>query len=118
MFKIDTIFKKIRLPAVFIVAFAVATSAFCAVYRVVRVTDGDTIKVIKDEKIVTVRLVGIDAPERGRGKHKAGQPYSTESNEIPRRPRAEQGGHAQRLWCRQIRPHAGRGFRWRHEREP
>lgn len=68
--------KALQLPAVLIVALAVVTSAFCAGYRAVRVTDGDTIKVVKDEKVVTVRLVGIDAPERGRGKRQAGQPYS------------------------------------------
>jgi endonuclease YncB( thermonuclease family) len=34
-----------------------------AIYRVVEVIDGDTIKVDIGEKIVTVRLIGIDTPE-------------------------------------------------------
>jgi micrococcal nuclease len=33
--------------------------------RVVGVTDGDTLTVLRDGRAVTVRLVGIDAPEKG-----------------------------------------------------
>src|SRR5262249_4765037 len=33
--------------------------------RVVGVTDGDTIAVLRDDHATTVRLVGIDAPEKG-----------------------------------------------------
>ncbi len=32
-------------------------------YRVVSVSDGDTIKVMMDKKIETVRLIGVDTPE-------------------------------------------------------
>ena len=47
------------------VDLAVATAAFCAGYRLVRVNDGDTIKIVKDGKVVTVRLVdAIQAPAR------------------------------------------------------
>ena len=42
---------------------------------VIRVLDGDTIKVKKEGKIVTVRLYGIDAPELPRA-HRPGQPFS------------------------------------------
>ena len=44
--------------------------------RVVRVTDGDTIKVAINGMEIIVRLVGIDAPERGKKKNAPGQPYS------------------------------------------
>jgi len=37
--------------------------------KVVSVTDGDTIKVLKDGKQIKIRLASIDCPERG-------QPYS------------------------------------------
>ncbi len=44
-----------------------------------RVTDGDTITVITDGQKFTIQLVGIDAPEKSRGKHKPGQPFSQKS---------------------------------------
>jgi len=44
--------------------------------RVVRVTDGDTIKAKINGMEIIVRLVGIDAPEKSRKKNKPGQPYS------------------------------------------
>jgi endonuclease YncB( thermonuclease family) len=44
--------------------------------RVVRVTDGDTIKAVADHMEIVVRLVGIDAPEKSRKKNEPGQPYS------------------------------------------
>lgn len=48
-------------------------------FKVTRVTDGDTIKVIGDGSKITVRLVGIDAPETSKKKHKLGQPFSQKS---------------------------------------
>ena len=44
--------------------------------RVVRVTDGDTIKAATDQIGIIIRLVGIDAPEKSRKKNEPGQPYS------------------------------------------
>jgi endonuclease YncB( thermonuclease family) len=44
--------------------------------RVVRVTDGDTIKAVSDHMEIIVRLVGIDAPETSKKKNEPGQPYS------------------------------------------
>ena len=44
--------------------------------RVVRVTEGDTIKAAVDHMEIIVRLVGIDAPEKSRKKGEPGQPYS------------------------------------------
>ena len=44
-----------------------------------RVTDGDTIKVTGDGSKITIRLVGIDAPETSKKKHESGQPFSQKS---------------------------------------
>ncbi|MGA9535756.1 MAG: thermonuclease family protein [Desulfobacterales bacterium] len=48
-------------------------------FNCTRVTDGDTITVVTDGQKVTIRLVGIDAPEKSRGKHEPGQPFSQSS---------------------------------------
>jgi len=45
-------------------------------FKVVRVSDGDTINAESDENKIKVRLVGIDAPETKKGKRNPGQPYS------------------------------------------
>jgi micrococcal nuclease len=45
-------------------------------HRVQRVYDGDTILVAGPQESYLVRLVGIDAPETGKGKGAEGQPYS------------------------------------------
>ncbi|MFO7750139.1 MAG: thermonuclease family protein [Desulfobacteraceae bacterium] len=50
-------------------------------FRVVKVYDGDSIKVKNNTLTLMVRLVGIDAPESGHGKL-AGQPYSSESKQL------------------------------------
>jgi endonuclease YncB( thermonuclease family) len=49
------------------VAFAVAAPAVAETFsgRVVGVTDGDTITVLRDGQAVKIRLEGIDCPERG-----------------------------------------------------
>jgi endonuclease YncB( thermonuclease family) len=48
-------------------------------YKIVRVTDGDTIEIINNGKTTTIRLVGIDAPEKFKKKIEAGQPFSQKS---------------------------------------
>ena len=48
-------------------------------FKCTRVTDGDTITVVTDGQKVTIRLVGIDAPEKSRSKHQPGQPFSQTS---------------------------------------
>jgi len=48
-------------------------------YQVTRVIDGDTIKVDDGTKKITIRLVGIDAPETSKGKNDPGQPFSQQS---------------------------------------
>ena len=47
-------------------------------YRVHRVVDGDTItlRAANNSADITVRLVGIDAPEKSKAKREPGQPYS------------------------------------------
>ena len=49
---------------------------FAASGQVRYVYDGDTIAVAGAQGEVVVRLVGIDAPETGKGKGQPGQPYS------------------------------------------
>ena len=48
---------------------------FAGQFRVVRVYDGDTLTATGHDIEIKVRLVGIDAPELKRGKHKPGQPF-------------------------------------------
>ena len=48
-------------------------------FKCTRVTDGDTITVVTAGQKRTIRLVGIDAPEKSRGKHQPGQPFSQKS---------------------------------------
>jgi endonuclease YncB( thermonuclease family) len=47
-----------------------------------RVTDGDTITVVCDGQKHTIRLVGIDAPEKSHGKYQPGQPFSQNSTKF------------------------------------
>jgi micrococcal nuclease len=53
--------------------------ANAAQYKCTRVTDGDTITVTQNGFKLTIRLVGIDAPEKSRKKHEPGQPFSQAS---------------------------------------
>ena len=48
-------------------------------FKVIRVYDGDTVKATGHDIEIKVCLVGIDAPEASKGKHKPGQPYSQEA---------------------------------------
>ena len=50
-----------------------------AQFKCTRVTDGDTITVTQNGFKTTIRLVGIDAPEKSRKKHDPGQPFSQAS---------------------------------------
>lgn len=45
-------------------------------FKITRVYDGDTVKAQGHDIEITVRLVGIDAPETSRKKKEPGQPYS------------------------------------------
>jgi micrococcal nuclease len=48
-------------------------------YQASRVVDGDTIIVKKGDTKLTIRLVGIDAPEVSHAKNEPGQPFSQQS---------------------------------------
>ncbi len=69
------------LGIVLIFLFLPALS-LAAQFKVTRVTDGDTIKVTNNGTTATIRLVGIDAPEKSRRKHQPGQPYSKKSTKL------------------------------------
>lgn len=51
------------------------TVSSAGLFKVVRVYDGDTVKAMGYDIEIKVRLVGIDAPETSKGKHKPGQPF-------------------------------------------
>jgi micrococcal nuclease len=53
-----------------------ASFSFAGQYKVTRVIDGDTIRVISYGTKTTVRLVGIDAPEVANSKNTLDQPFS------------------------------------------
>lgn len=55
------------------------TPALAGQLKVTRVVDGDTIKLRGTAGEVTIRLVGIDAPEASHGKKEPGQPYSRQA---------------------------------------
>ena len=56
-------------------------SSFAGQFKVTRAYDGDTIKVAENGKEITIRLVGIDAPEISHKKHLPGQPFCLKSKE-------------------------------------
>jgi endonuclease YncB( thermonuclease family) len=53
--------------------------SFASQYKSTRVVDGDTIKVANNGNQLTIRFVGIDAPETSRKKREAGQSFSQKS---------------------------------------
>ena len=73
----------IKAAGKLLLIFALITWAtsicFAGEYQVSRVIDGDTIEVMKGAVKLTVRLVGIDAPEVSHKKHEPGQPFSQQS---------------------------------------
>ena len=73
---------KILKNSAFIIAIIIVivpVIVFAAQYKCTRVTDGDTITVTQNGFKSTIRLVGIDAPEKSRKKHDPGQPFSQTS---------------------------------------
>jgi endonuclease YncB( thermonuclease family) len=69
------------IPKIIPITIFIAIPAICFAgqLKVVRVTDGDTIKVVNNGKASTIRLVGIDAPETSKKKNQPGQPFSRKS---------------------------------------
>ena len=73
--------KKLSHAAVILLLLTLCFSIplHAAQYKCTRVTDGDTITVTQNGFKTTIRLVGIDAPEKSRKKHDPGQPFSQAS---------------------------------------
>ena len=51
-------------------------------YKVIRVYDGDTITALNAGQKQSIRLVGIDTPEKSRKKNEPGQPYSQKATKF------------------------------------
>jgi micrococcal nuclease len=62
-----------------VTVFLISTVCSAWQQRVTRVVDGDTIKVKDATGELTIRLVGIDAPEVSHKKRESGQPFSQQS---------------------------------------
>jgi endonuclease YncB( thermonuclease family) len=71
---------RIILPALLLVLLFPAVS-LAGQYEVYRVVDGDTFVVKHGSVKLTIRMVGIDAPEASTSKHRAGQPFSRQSTQ-------------------------------------
>jgi endonuclease YncB( thermonuclease family) len=67
--------------AVFSIFLALPLFSFAGPFKVVHLYDGDTIEVTENGKELTVRLVGIDAPEISTKKHLPGQPFCLKAKE-------------------------------------
>ena len=72
----------------FLILFAVSNlflafplSLFAGQFKVIQVYDGDTVIATENGKDITIRLVGIDAPEISRKKHLPGQPFCVKARE-------------------------------------
>jgi endonuclease YncB( thermonuclease family) len=74
---IESVFTIILLAAT---ALAFGELSYADQFKCTRVSDGDTIKVTGSVNKITIRLVGIDAPETSRKKHEPGQPFSQKSS--------------------------------------
>ncbi len=58
------IFLKRLLPLFIILSFALSLSSYAQeTYKVIRVVDGDTLKINCNGKQESIRLIGLDAPE-------------------------------------------------------
>jgi micrococcal nuclease len=70
------------IPALLLVlALLFPTISLAGQYEVYRVIDGDTFVVKHGSVKLTIRMVGIDAPEASTSKHRAGQPFSRQSTQ-------------------------------------
>ena len=71
--------RNLKVIVLIVAVFILPAIVLGGQYRCIRVTDGDTITVVIDGQKVTIRLVGIDAPEKSKSKHQPGQPFSQSS---------------------------------------
>ena len=62
-----------------LIFFSISAISFAGQFKVIRVTDGDIIKVKSCGKTNIIRFVGIDAPETSKKKNEPGQPFSQKS---------------------------------------
>ena len=67
--------------AVLNILFTFSLSSFAGQFKVIGVYDGDTISVIENGKEITIRLVGIDAPEISHKQDLPGQPFCLKAKE-------------------------------------
>lgn len=70
-------FNKIFISLTFVLVFS--NLSIAAQFKVIRVYDGNTIKVARSGYAIKVRLIAIDAPETSKRKYQPGQPYSQEA---------------------------------------
>ena len=68
-----------RVIAIVVLLLTISAGAIAGQFSVTRVTDGDTVKVTGNDEKMTIRLVGIDAPETSKKKNEPGQPFSQKS---------------------------------------
>ena len=68
-----------RVIAIVVLLLTISASSLAGQFKVTRVTDGDTVKVAGNDEKMTIRLVGIDAPETSKKKNEPGQPFSQKS---------------------------------------
>jgi len=66
-----------------LIAFLIISPAVVVAdqFTVVRIYDGDTLKAVRNDTSIKVRLVGIDAPETSKKKHLPGQPFSQKATD-------------------------------------
>ena len=76
----DLLAKYLGITTFLLVALCL-NPGFCSAeqFRVIRVVDGDTIKLRGASGEMTIRLVGIDAPEVSNKKREPGQPFSQQA---------------------------------------
>jgi endonuclease YncB( thermonuclease family) len=71
--------KRYLVTILIFIFLAIPALSFSAQFKCTHVSDGDTIKVTGGGNEITIRLVGIDAPETSKTKHEPGQPFSRKS---------------------------------------
>ena len=70
------------LPALLLIlSLLLPSPSLAGQYEVYRVIDGDTFIVKHGSAKITIRLVGIDAPEMSNRLHQVGQPFSMEAEQ-------------------------------------
>ena len=74
--------RALRALVLIVTIFIFPVVVLAGQFKCTRVTDGDTITVVTDGQKVTIRLVGIDAPEKSHGKNLPGQPFSQSSTKF------------------------------------